>query len=388
MNVKAFKKMEDPIEKNKTRTKYICYVQCDTIPEEIYDWMAVNPRERKMTTDVAKKISESLERNDNFHELNRGILLSAESVVYDNQKNEMTVEFTDPEKHGNIDGGHTLRAILDKKLKNTLDTDRYVFVEIITGIDSPVSLAEARNTSVQVDLKSIEELNKSFDVLKNVFSDLPFRNRIQYKMNEHYNEDDIVSIDVREVIAITLMFSQAVYPKRNSDNTFTDTHPIQCYSGKEASLRKFLNLGKEKRDEMLQKMKPIIKDIFKLWNTIECEFATKGLDGGKRYGTRKYSKYDGGKIIDERSVFDRDQLRYYVPKGLVYPLVGAFRSLVEIDDSGNYSWKRNPKTVWDDIGARLVNIILEEKTESPDVLAKNTNLWSNLFKEVFINAYL
>jgi len=386
MKAKAFKKMEDPIDKSNKRVKYVCYVQCDTIPQNIYEWMNVNPRERKMTTNVAKKIKESLDVNNNFHELNRGILFSADKVTYDNQTNNLSMVFSDFEKHGDIDGGHTLRAILDKKSENMLGSDRYVFVEIITGIDSPVELAEARNTSVQVDLKSIEELKDSFETLKMLFCDMPFANRIQYKMNEYY-EDGIEVIDVREIIAITIMFSQALYPIKNADKSLTDIHPIQSYSGKEASLRKFLKLDKDKRDKMLLTMKPIIHDIFNLWNLIENNFAIEGNKANKRYGTRKYSKYDADKNVGT-SMFFCDDLKYIVPKGLLYPLVGAFRALVTIDKNGNYSWIKSPFKVWSDIGSRLVSIILDEKTENPDILAKNPNLWSNLFKEVYIDGYL
>ena len=194
-------------------------------------------------------------------------------------------------------------------------------------------------------------------------------------------------IDVREIIAITIMFSQALYPIKNADKSLTDIHPIQSYSGKEASLRKFLKLNKDKRDKMLLTMKPIIHDIFNLWNLIENNFAIEGNKANKRYGTRKYSKYDADKKVGT-SMFFCDDLKYIVPKGLLYPLVGAFRALVTIDENGNYSWIKSPFKVWSDIGSRLVSIILDEKTENPDVLAKNPNLWSNLFKEVYIDGYL
>ena len=49
-----------------------------------------------------------------------------------------------------------------------------------------------------------------------------------------------------------------------------------------------------------------------------------------------------------------------------------------------YSWVESPKEVWEAIGPQLVSIVLEEKAETPDVIAKNSNVWSNLFKEVFI----
>ena len=86
--------------------------------------------------------------------------------------------------------------------------------------------------------------------------------------------------------------------------------------------------------------------------------------------------------------FEEQPLKYIVPRGLLYPLVGAFRALVNVNDDGSYYWKKNPLDVWDNIGPKLVTILLDERSDNPDVLAKNTNLWSNLFKEVYIYSYL
>lgn len=245
VQVQSFKRMEDPTDSSSEKMKYVCYAQAKSISSDFDNWMGTNPREQKMSTNVARTIADSLKTNVNFHELNRGILLSASSVSYDNKTNIAKIIFEDPELHGNIDGGHTLRAILDAKSCNNLSDDRYVFVEIFTGLESPVDLAAARNTSVQVDLKSIEELKDSFEVIKEVYGSLPFSDRIAYKMNEHYNDSEIVPIDIREIIAITIMFSQEIYNIKTSHGTLSETQPIQCYSGKEASLRKFLNLEKE-----------------------------------------------------------------------------------------------------------------------------------------------
>lgn len=82
-------------------------------------------------------------------------------------------------------------------------------------------------------------------------------------------------------------------------------------------------------------------------------------------------------------------MSYIVPKGIMYPIVGAFRALILTnEENGEYYWKKNPLEVWQVIGPKLVTILLDEKTENPDVLAKNSNLWSNLFKEVYIYAYM
>ena len=394
LKAKEFKKMADPNYPKGKHVKYVCYVQANSIPQEMSDWMETNPREQKMTTNVANKIKDSLRDNEYFHELNRGILISSLSTTWDNKTEELTISFDNPEIHGNIDGGHTLRAILEAKSKNYLSNDKFVFFEIFEGIESPVELAAARNTSVQVDLKSIAELENSFEKLKEALSNNSFYNRIQFKMNEHYNDEGIDPIDVREIISILLMFSQEIYPYKTADGVLSDVQPMQCYSGKEASLKKFLkqNGGMEEqqkidRENMIRNMMPIIDDIFTLWEKIETSFASVSNGTGRRFGTRKYTKYDGGKVVG-KSFLQQQDLQYYIPKGLMYPVVGSFRALVQRNTDGTYYWKKNPIEVWDALGAKLVTIVLDEKAENPDVIAKNSNLWSNLFKEVYIYGYM
>jgi hypothetical protein len=391
-----FRRLPDPVKKDSMQSRYICYVQAKSIPEKIDEWFGTNPREQKMTTDVARKIKESLRENENFHELNRGVVISAESAKWDNKTSDLEVVFEDPDVHGNIDGGHTLRAVLDAKLSNTLPANRYVLFEIFTGIGSPVELAAARNTSVQVDLKSLQELEKNFDPLKRALENTQFTERIQYKMNEHYSTDPKVNtIDVREVISILLMFCQEVYPYKVG-GSLSSSQPLQCYSGKEASLRKFLysvgessdpSTQKANREKMLKNISAITKDIFALWEKIETTFPEYAGKANKRYGARSYSKYDNGNFVG-KSLFGESDLTHIVPKGLLYPLVSAFRALVQTNEDGTYFWKKAPLDVWEEIGTKLVNIILDERPDNPDVIAKNANVWSNLFKEVYIHAYL
>ncbi len=383
LNVKEFKKMNDPVSKGEGHTKYVCYAQCSSIPEEFEDWMETNPRDQKMSTKVAEGIVESLKQNRDFHELNRGIVMSIEDVTYSNDSKSAVIEMVDPSIHGNIDGGHTLRSILNLKNQGLLSDDRYVFLELFTGISSPVELAAARNTSVQVDLKSIEELKNSFAVIKEALSKLKFRDRVAYKMNEHYYED-IASIDVREIITVLNMFNQALYPIRQKDGTIGEIQPIQSYTGKEVSLKKYLNLGKLDRENITKKMIPIIKDIFDLWDTIEKEFPVKAAEANKRYGNKKYSKFNKELVVG-KTLFSQADIKYLVPKGILYPLVGAFRALVLVDDNtGLYKWRKDPFAVWDKIGPKLASIVLEEKADNPEIIGKSVNLWSNLFKEVLL----
>ena len=100
-----FRKFDDPLG-NETPRKYIFYAKTCDVPEGIP--MSTNPRDQKLNSTVANAITESLLSNDGqFHLKNRGIILSAKRVRYDNRLQEVTIDFEDESCHGNIDGGHT-----------------------------------------------------------------------------------------------------------------------------------------------------------------------------------------------------------------------------------------------------------------------------------------
>ena len=115
---KNFRKFDDPFinEGQATGTvKYRFYVHVADVPAELLDWMATNPRDQNLNMDTAKAIAKSL-RNDSmpyFHLWNRGILLSADRIVFDNRTSTADIYLDDPTVHGNIDGGHTLRTIIE-----------------------------------------------------------------------------------------------------------------------------------------------------------------------------------------------------------------------------------------------------------------------------------
>lgn len=67
MHAREFKTMRDPNRKPDGHTKYICYLDTATIPQELQNWSKTNPRDQKMTTDAARAIGTSLLENDDFH---------------------------------------------------------------------------------------------------------------------------------------------------------------------------------------------------------------------------------------------------------------------------------------------------------------------------------
>lgn len=300
----SFRKLDDPF--NTRARKYVFYVKVSDVPEGIP--MATNPRDQRLTSGVAQAIKNSLESNDGyFHLKNRGIVLSAKSCTYNNKSQEVTIHFTDNALHGNIDGGHTYKIVCEHK---DAGLDQYVQFEVMTGVEDIIEqLAEARNTSVQVDEKSMAELRQKFDPIKEGLEGMPFFSRIAFKQNQQSFDDEtskkLKMIDAREVVAIINMFNIEKFDSVN--------HPVRAYSSKAKMLELYLD-----DPESYRKYVNIMPDIFDLYDTIEMEFASAFNEAGGRYGRKKYSGYKDGSVIGATK-FGLHDIYYKIPDGLIPP---------------------------------------------------------------------
>lgn len=371
----SFRKLDDPF--NDVAKKYVFYVKICDVPEGIP--MTTNPRDQKLTSGVAQAIKESLESNDGyFHLKNRGIVLSAKSCTYNNKTKEVTINFTDDMLHGNIDGGHTYRIVCDHRNEGL---DQYVQFEVMTGVEDIIEkLAEARNTSVQVDEKSMAELQQKFDPIKEGLEGMPFFTRIAFKQNQQAFDDEtnkkLKMIDAREVVSIINMF--------NIDKFDAINHPIKAYSSKSRMLDLYLE-----NPESYRRYVNIMPDIFDLYDAIETEFATAFNETGGRYGRKKYSGYKDGKTIGT-SKFGLHEIYYKIPDGLIYPAVAAFRSLVTFNSETNkYEWKNgvNPISVWDKCKASMTSQIMNFASaigDNPNAVGKDSNIWNLAYMTVLL----
>lgn len=153
--VKSFRKIPNPVlnSNNLGESKpemYQLIADVKDIPAGIP--METNPRSQNLDTKVAKKIKESLINHvdRNFYLLNRGILLSAASINFDNVNSIVSIEFEDITVHGNVDGGHTYKVILENR-DQLEQNEQFVKIEVLTGIEDMFeSVAASRNTSLQV----------------------------------------------------------------------------------------------------------------------------------------------------------------------------------------------------------------------------------------------
>lgn len=378
LKTKSFRKIPNPFYNIDTymdnSEMYIMICDVKDIPKDIP--MDTNPREQKLTTAVAKKIRASLisERSNNFYLLNRGLTISAKSVKYDNKNDLVTIEFDDNEVHGDIDGGHTYKIILQEQ-ENLDYGEQFVKIEVLTGVEDIFQeLAAARNTSVQVQDKSIAELEDRFEIIKEAIKDEPYSNNIYFK------ENDVGDIDVTDIIAILNLFNIERYPNKNEN-------PIISYSGKGQCIKNYITTHKELRDTIENpyvKMKYVIPDIFKLYDHLEKsmrKFYSNGISN-KKYGavTGVTPKKDGKEAF--KTKFYKENMDYLTPNGFIYPILGAFRALLKENNEHFYEWKKDPFMTMDKIGAELVSSTVNMSRElgnNPNATGKNKTLWMNLY---------
>lgn len=370
----SFRKLDDPFENGKSK-KYVFYVKVGDVPEGIP--MATNPRSQNLKSPVAKAIEDSLTSNDGyFHLKNRGIVISAGKVNFNNKTNNVTIEFDDDLYHGNVDGGHTYKIICEHKDEAL---EQYVQFEVMTGVEDIIeNLARARNTSSQVDEKSLAELVNKFDPIKDGLEGMPFYKRIAFKQNQMEVDEDTGKnyrmIDAREIVALLSMF--------NIDKYDADKHPVQAYSSK----KKMLDLYLED-PESYRRFTNISPDIFDLYDAIETDFADAYNEGGGRYGRKAYSGYKDGKIV-AKSKFGLRDLKYKVPDGLLYPVLAAFRALIVYNEhTDKYEWFNDEEPIesWEKNKLELASKVMSFAAsigDNPNAVGKDQNIWDLAYMTV------
>jgi len=370
------RKIVDP---NGRVESFFALVPVEKVPEVAVE--DTNPREQNIKSSVARKIRESLLQHDgNFHLLNRGITLSVASASYDNKSERLRLDLDVRGVHGNVDGGHTqsvIRTTVASKdwedfRQSRIDfheevVPQFVRYEILTGLSPEllVKLAETRNTSVQVKDFSLDNLAGKFEWLKEQLQE--YSDVIAYKENEKK------PVNVRDVISLFTLFNVALYPNTGSQ------YPIQAYSSKIRPLEFF-----DSKQESFRAMRPILKDILKLYDYVRARMREVYNDEGG-----KFLKWES---IDQKSVmnfyFDDSlqQADYKVADGMVFPMLGAFRFLVRENQDGECTWKVDDvQKFYEKFGERLIRTALEgvrAKGNNPTAAGKDGALWEQLYNQV------
>ncbi len=341
---KSFSRLHSSPDKGDFK-RYYCVVPISEIPGDWSEWLEVNARDTSDKGKVPKAIRETLVDNPEwFAELNRGLTVVASNIHWDNKTNLMTLGFEDPNYHGLLDGGHTLRAILDTREHSGQETQSgYCNIEIFTGLDKSEipNVVEARNTSKQVASKSLLNLEGSFNQLKHALGDRA--NLISWKENEEG------PIDVREVIGILTALDSISYS--------ANTHPTIAYSGKEACLKRFAS---DEYKPSYEKLYSIAGDALEMWDEIQLHLPGQYNQKGPEPGiSGKFGKLTGVKGPHSKKPrplhFINKGTPYDIPTGYIYPVLSSFRAML-VEKNGSLTWSKgiNPiKLIRDGVAADI-----------------------------------
>ena len=384
------RKLVDPF--GKASDAYYALVRVNDLPMDLP--LDVNPRKQDVGSRVSRNIEETLlNKPDSFHLMNRGMCVIAKKMNYDNRSQILELVIPEgTENYGVLDGGHTYQVIR-KNVQKHVDAaseevpaffDAFVRMEVMSGLPDEliVDIARARNTSAQVKGYSLANLEHKFEWLKEELADTSFGKLIAYRENE---DDEQFPLDVMEVVALVTMY----HPDFND----VDTPPIMAYSSKARCLEMF---GDDAKQAGYLSVRPIVKDILKLYDYVHLNFAKMyekigGFsaltddEGKQRKGVRL------GKVTEVKQYengFDLYYLgrtaEYRFPDGWLYPIVAALRALVDYKPQRT-TWRMDPFTFFDKHGEKLVRMTLEAGRQlgrNPNAIGKNKPHWSALYDRV------
>ena len=353
-------------------TIYYLLVDMNELPDNIP--MDVNPRQPKMNTSIARSLLNAvIEPETDFYINNRGIVIAAKALMFNNVTSEVTIDIGNQEdgvdkySYGILDGGHTYTAIMMKRGELSRDIKKYVRIEVITNVHNITRLSDARNTSLQVSDIALFNLDDKFEEIKSIVKDQPYADKIAYKDNEDK------PIHISELLRLIYAFDIDKYPDDNSA-------PVQSYSGKAQVFKRY----KQAYDTPLYRaLIAQIPQFVRLYDAIENNIPAKY----KEYKTLMGQQHRFGNVrgIEKKpckSDFLGTSNSYTISSGYIYPIFGAFRSLIRFDaQTGSIEWLFDPLSIWDDIGASLVQNTFETNT-NPQLAGKDKQLWLSNYRIV------
>lgn len=356
-------------------TIYYLLVDMKELPVDIP--LDVNPREPKMTTNVAHSLLAAVvEPETDFYINNRGIVIAAKTLTFNSADSEVTIDIgnqddeNDKFLYGILDGGHTYTAIMQKRNEIPEYLRKFVRIEVITNVQNITRLSDARNTSVQVSDMALFNLDDKFDDIKNAVAGQAYADLIAYKDNENK------PIHVSELLRLMYAFDIDKYPDDNAA-------PVQSYSGKAQVFKRYKQAFETPLYKSLTKQLPMLVELYDI---IERELPDKYKDYKKAQGVAnpRFGSVRGIESLDNliKTEFLETPTKYSVSSGYIYPIFGAFRSLLEFDEAeGAVSWMFDPIAIWNEVGTSIVQNTFETYT-NPQLAGKDKQLWLSNYRIV------
>ncbi len=357
-----------------------------------------NPREANINRPVYRAVGKSLRQEDDsiegsFHLKHRGLTIVASEVTKAAEGVDgldvLEIHFPHSGNYGIVDGGHSYALIRKAQDEGAIPDSEYVKFEVMTGLAPEglvTDIAGGRNTSMQVQEKSLLDLNDEFQFLKDALADDGWADRIAW----HEGQDG--EIDVVDLIAMLSCFDTISYPDRSS-------HPVDAYRRKKSMLDKF-----QSDPHKYRRLTPIIRDVMYLhdWIAYDSEKRWQQIGGVSGSGG-KYGRLD---MVENKKSGKEDFVFPFVPgvsadkrlrRPAIFPILAAFRLILINDpvgdDFGQYRpvrWRQNVDEVtelWEHAGGQLLRTFYEHwDSTGRDLHAagRSPALWGSIYKELAV----
>ncbi len=383
---------------------YQLFVPLATWPaRQISDKINVRSHEQNaLRNPVTEKIEETIKINPfDFHLANRGITLLTHHFDYDSKNEFATLKIVNPSEEGIADGGHTdlvINKVQNELIRefteqrdifysdyiasitqgNKIDFDKIpdrlrkssVAVQIFVDLDAKeriYNLVEGRNTSRAVRPISLANFRDEFKWLEDILekSGSEFAGKIGYEENARKK------VSVLNIVSL-LTLAHKIWEEKNEA-------PVISYSAK----GKLTNvLADEKMEPGYKSLTPIIYDWLRLHDYLIVRFPEtydKAQSGKSRLARRQGVKvYNSPRALP----LTGQKTEYFIPSGLIYPLMNSFRALIEYNGKGEAFFKISPFTFFDKYGTKLMSELLQnlaDENNSPTQLGKKSRAYKSMY---------
>lgn len=370
-----------------------CFVRVTDLPAALDAFMEVNPRVPNrtnkgiLTGPVAHGILATLQDNPDAMVLkNQGIYLLVDEAKFEKAqggKGTLTLNFTDPGKHGIVNGGHTYAAIRSAidQINNEEDLkalqNAFVRLHILQGVDEDLvpEIAEGLNRSKQVDDPSLMNLQGEFDVIRKVLKGTQGDTRIAF----HQGDDGDVYIS--EILVYLEMFNQERFSERK--------HPNSLYNKQGLAIKYFSeDMGEKEHKANLVSVMQKLPDFLWLADSIRKATPDAAKRNNFKFGQIKMNGERAGsaKARGTSLPFIGETVNYRVPNGWVYPMLASFRAnLTPSKDGKSFEWKIPLKDLLPMVIDDLVGVCVAEHRDNntrPELIGKRESAYSQCYTKM------
>jgi len=376
--VRFARRIPDPVDGVGERHIFLCNVEHVPagVPKD------PNPRaqriDRGIWRDIRKHLLNQLGTPNTFHLKNKGITLVASGVrKLSDEKYVLTFGPSD----GILDGGHTYELVTDAQDEirehNAADTanpiQQFVKIEVLSGVahELLIELAGGLNTAMQVQQWSLENLKGSFDWITKELAKEPYYNLIAFRENEEGKH-----MDVRDIIVLLDLVNVAAFPNDKNE------HPVRAYTSKSSVFDHYAE-----HVQQYELMRPILKDVLKLYDTICAEGPVLHNENGGKAGNLSFVESRASlypfPFISTRQ--KKEQRKMRLVTAAAYPMVAAFRWCVDLHPkTGKAQWTmpfEEVLEVWRASGGELMKATQQANEANgykANAIGRSGMHWSNL----------